>query len=154
MFVDISKYKIVVVGGGVIATRRVNTLVQFADNITVIAPDISHGLRELETTGRIRCVNRGYEDSDLTDADMVLVATNDRKLNYRIVKKCEVSEVEGEKKVVLSVADDRTSCDFYFPAVIQKDDITIGINSGGTDPGRVKDIRKSLERLLEHEFDI
>lgn len=154
MFVDISMYKIIVVGGGSIATRRVKTLVQFADTITVIAPKISDELRELETTGEIHCVSRAYEESDIEDADMVLAATNDRELNRYIAKRCRESEAEWGKKILLSVADDRALCDFYFPAVLQKNDITIGINSGGTDPGRVKKIRRELEGLMKDEFDI
>ena len=60
MFVDISEMKIIVVGGGTIATRRIKTLLQFASDITVIAPDVTDSLKLLETEGKIFLLHREY----------------------------------------------------------------------------------------------
>ena len=148
MFVDISEMKIVAVGGGKIASRRVAVLTQFAGNITVIAPETTESLKELESAGKIHCVRRGYKEADIREADMVLAATNDKQLNHRILTDCRGVEQRRGRKILINVADDRSLCDFYFPSVITRDEIVIGINSSGNNPGKVKQLREKLEGEL------
>ncbi|TCS78340.1 precorrin-2 dehydrogenase/sirohydrochlorin ferrochelatase family protein [Muricomes intestini] len=149
MFVDISEKKIVVVGGGRIAARRVDTLTYFAGNITVIAPEVTRQLLELNEDGRIYCMIREYEKGDIAGADMVLAATDDRQLNHSIADECRVLEREKGRRILFNTADDKDLCDFYFPSVITRDDIVIGINSGGRSPGKVKQVREKLEEKLD-----
>ncbi len=151
MFVDLTQKTIVVIGGGTIATRRVRTLISFTDNLTVIAPEISSALKKYETEGRIHYVNRGYLSEDITGADIVLAATNDTVLNHRIVEECRALEVQGNKKILVNIADDKKKCDFYFPSVIDADGIIIGINSSGRSPTKVKEMRKNLKKILNIE---
>lgn len=148
MFVDISEMKIVAVGGGKIASRRVAVLTQFARNITVIAPETTGSLKELEAAGKIHCVRRGYKEEDIREADMVLAATNNKRLNHRISIDCREVEQRSGRRIMINVADDRSLCDFYFPSVITRDEFVIGINSGGNNPGKVKHLREKLEEEL------
>lgn len=146
MFVDISGMKIVVIGGGNIAARRIRTLLQFASDITVISPEAMEAVRQLEAQGRIRWIPRGYRTEDIQGADMVLAATNDKPLNEQIVRDCREAEQHRGRKILVNAASDKALCDFYFPSIIKQDDIVIGINSGGKDPGKVKAVRERLER--------
>lgn len=148
LFVDISEMKIVMVGGGTIAGRRVKTLTQFSSHITVIAPEISEELKQLEQEGKIRCLYRKYKHSDIAGADMVLTATNNRDINRAVAEECRGEEAETGRTVLVSVADDKTLCDFYFPSVIKTEEAVIGINSGGASPGTVKALRKKLEEII------
>lgn len=146
MFVDISEMKIIVAGGGHIAERRIRTLLKFASDVTVIAPEVTESLKQLEMEGRIICLHREYQTGDIKDADLVLAATNDRSLNQKIAQECREAEQKSGRRILLSTASDRSLCDFYFPSVIMQDEIVIGINSGGKDPGKVKSVRERLER--------
>lgn len=148
MFVDLSEKKIIIVGGGKIAARRAATLTRFASDITVIAPEFSEAMERLAAEEKIRCERRKYRAGDIKEADMVLAATDNRELNHRIAGECRDLERSGGRRILLSVADDRNLCDFYFPSVIQKEEIVIGINSGGSDPGKVKQFRKELEEKM------
>ena len=90
MFVDLSDKKIVVVGGGTIAARRVKTLLSFTRNISVVAAQASPEILELGKAGLIDLRVRPVKRSDFSTAYMVIAATNDRKLNddiYRVCKK-------------------------------------------------------------------
>lgn len=71
MFVDLSDKKIVVVGGGNIATRRIKTLLQFTRNITAVAPKTTMELHELGKAGFCKLINRPVKRSDFTMAFMV-----------------------------------------------------------------------------------
>lgn len=148
LFVDISGMKIVMVGGGTIAARRVRTLTKFSGHITVIAPEISEELKHFLEDGKIQCLCRKYRTGDIEDADMVLAATNQRDLNREVAAECRKVEAKTGRKILLNIADDRTLCDFYFPSVIKKDETIIGINSGGSSPGTVKILREKLEKII------
>ena len=68
MFVDLSDKKIVVVGGGNIATRRIKTLLQFTRNITAVAPKTTMELHELGKAGFVNLINRPVKRSDFAMA--------------------------------------------------------------------------------------
>ena len=145
LFVDLSEKNIVVVGGGTVAARRVETLLTFAGHITVIAPKLQAALVKLETEGKITCLHREYREGDINGAHLVLAATDDREVNRSVKEECRALGQKCGGHILFNAADDRSRCDFYFPAVVQKDEIVIGINSGGKNPGKVKEIRKQLE---------
>ena len=79
-FVDLSGRRVLVVGGGRIAARRVGTLVQFCPNVTVVAPRIHPDIAALN----VAIEERPYRDGDLEGADLVLACTDDADLNAAI----------------------------------------------------------------------
>ena len=121
MFVDLSDKKIVVVGGGNIATRRIKTLLQFTRNITAVAPKTTMELHELGKAGFVNLINRPVKRSDFAMAFMVIAATNDWKLNDEIYRVCK------EQGIYVNVADDKSKCDFYFPGIYMQDEVVVGI---------------------------
>ena len=125
MFIDLSDKKIVVVGGGNIATRRVRTLLQFTRNITAIAPKCTMELQELGKTGYVNLITRPVKRSDFDMAYMVIAATNDWKLN------------------------DKSKCDFYFPGIYMKDEVVVGITASGLDHSRAKKVRIAIQEAME-----
>ena len=126
MFIDLSDKKIVVVGGGNIATRRVRTLLQFTRNITAIA-----------------LITRPVKRSDFDMAYMVIAATNDWKLNDEIYRVCK------EEGIYVNVADDKSKCDFYFPGIYMKDEVVVGITASGLDHIRAKKVRIAIQEAIE-----
>ncbi len=143
LFTDLSEYKIVVVGGGAVALRRVKTLLHFASDLTVVAPKICGELCALASEGKICLLKKKYEREDLYAAHMVLAATDDRAVNEDIYSACKCLGI------LVNVASDQNKCDFQFPSVILEEDMTIGINGGGSDHGKVKETRKKLESCLK-----
>lgn len=151
MFVDISGKRIVIVGGGRIAQRRAETLLEFVEcssDLTVISPALSPGLERLVQEGRI-WYRQQKLDIDrvhfgvLEGAQIVLAATDDQTLNREIVSWCRAHNI------LVNTADDQNLCDFYFPSVTEIDGITVALNSGGRNPGKVKALREKLEEVFE-----
>lgn len=165
MFVDISDKNIVVIGGGHIAARRVNTLLKFTRELTIVSPQLCEELTELvqicSTTGvksaatipcaaeGVRWIPREYTPDCLQGVDIVLAATNQREVNRKIVTDCRLLEQKEQRKILVNTADDKAQCDFYFPSVVQSEEITIGINSGGQAPQKVKEMRKKIQKMLK-----
>lgn len=143
MFVDLSDKKIVVVGGGNIATRRVKTLLKFTRNIKAVAPQMTQELLELGKTGFVETLLRPVRRSDFAEAYMVITATNDHKLNDEIYHICKA---EG---IYVNVADDKEKCDFYFPGVYLQDELVVGITASGQDHKKARRVRVAIEAALE-----
>ena len=145
MFIDLSDKKIVVVGGGNIATRRVRTLLQFTRNITAIAPKCTMELQELGKTGYVNLITRPVKRSDFDMAYMVIAATNDWKLNDEIYRVCK------EEGIYVNVASDKEKCDFYFPGIVRYKEMVIGINASGLDHQKARRVREAIEKVLMEE---
>ena len=143
MFVDISEKKIVVIEAGVIAARRIRTLLAFSGNIHVIASEICEEVLRLKEEQKVHCIRKKFEEQDLAGADIVFAATNNHRLNRQIVCYCNAHGIP------VNTCDQKELCDFYFPSIVIKDEIVIGIGSGGTDPGKVKSVRERIEGMLE-----
>ncbi|MCQ4636375.1 precorrin-6A reductase [Anaerovorax odorimutans] len=147
MFQDLTGKRILVVGGGRIAARRIRILSQYNCLLTVVAPEVLPPVKELERQGLLRLEERPYEEADLEDADIVLAATGDRELNRSIGILCR------QKEITVNVADRKEECDFYFPGVIRHGDLTIGFTAGGKDHALAKKARILIERGLENGLD-
>ena len=143
MFVDLSDKNIIVVGGGKIATRRVNTLLAFTRNIKVVAPKATAELMELAKAGMITLLIRPVKRSDFADAYMAIAATNDRRLNDEIYSLCK------NEGIYVNVSSDREKCDFYFPGIFMQDEIVVGITASGIDHKKARRVREEIQRSLE-----
>ena len=149
VFIDLSEKKVIVIGGGTIATRRIHTLLEFTGKILVVSPEITESLAELYRQGRIEWLPEAYSEGRIKDADMVVAATNQRQINQQIKADCQRIEKESGRQILVSVIDDRDLCDFYFPSIVQNEDVVIGINSGGKSPALTKQMRKEIEGFLK-----
>ena len=141
MFIDLTDRKIFVAGGGRIARRRIEALVKFGADIHVAAPRVCTEIALLAEEGKIKILLREYRPSDLDGMDFAIAATDDREVNRAVYEECR------KRGIPVNVADDKTLCDFYFPALVLTDDVVIGIGSGGESPGRVKEVRQRIEKL-------
>ena len=145
MFVDLSEKKIIVIGGGKIAQRRVNTLLSFADYITVVSPEVTVGLRKKADEGEIVWIKASYcevAEEVFSQADMILAATNDPTCNEEIAKYCR------EKNIPVNVSHKKELCDFYFPAVVVKANVVAGITASGLDHSQARKVRERVEEAL------
>ena len=141
MFIDLTDRKIFVAGGGRIAWRRIEALVKFGADIHVAAPQVCPEIALLAEEGKIKILLREYRPSDLDGMEFAIAATDDREVNRAVYAECR------KRGIPVNVADDKTLCDFYFPALVLTDDVVIGIGSGGESPGRVKEVRQRIEKL-------
>lgn len=156
MFIDISEKTIVVAGGGMVAERRVETLLRFAGEITVIAPEATDKIQKRADEGKICWIKQSFcQDTkesllDITKllktADMVLAATNDTDCNEWIMRMCR------EYGIPVNVSHKKELCDFFFPAVVVKDNVTVGITSGGMNHMQARKVREQIEDVLDGEI--
>lgn len=147
LFVDLTKKSIIVIGAGKIAARRVKSLLPFVGDMKVIAPEVSSEITEMAASseGALVVEQRPFESSDLDGADMVLAVTNDKELNTRIGALCK------EKKILVNVSHEKELCDFYFPGVVQKDNVVIGITASGKDHSEARKVTEQIRAMMEDD---
>lgn len=145
IFIDLSEKEILVAGAGKIAERRVHTLCGFAGRITVVAPEISPGIRADAAKYPITIYERCFAAEDLAGKELVLAATDDRELNRYIYEQCRA------KGIPVNVCSEQSLCDFQFPSIVQKGEVIIGINASGKNHALVKETRRCVEHLMNCE---
>ena len=137
LFVDLTGKKVVLVGGGTIASRRIATLRLFGCEIEVIAPEL-----KCSPEG-IVWKQREYAPGDLEGAYLAVAATGSREVNH------QVGVDAGKLGIPVSVADCEGECTFYFPAVCAGENLIAGVVSGGKDHHRTARAAKAIRRALE-----
>lgn len=144
LFVDLTGKQIRLFGAGRIAARRLRGLVEFGAVVTVVAPEIGETVRELaqEYPQQIKLCQRCYQRGEMEDVVLVLSAVSDPEADQQIYEECR------QKHIPVNLASDQTRCDFYFPALVQQDDLILGISSSGKDHRKVRRVSAWLRRQL------
>jgi len=143
---DIKDRQCLVVGGGSVASRKAKTLMECGAYVTVVSPNFTAALKNLEQTSSITLVQRPYKTNDLDEKFLVIGATNDEKLNRRI-------NADAEKRNMLcNIADVPDICNFILPAIIRRGDLCLAISTSGKSPAFAKKLRKDLEKTFGDEY--
>lgn len=142
MFVDLSQKKVVVVGAGTIAKRRIRTLLEFTNQLVVIAPEVNRELLDLEKNGKIQILRKKYQREDIYDADMVIAATNDSQINTDIYNVCKCTGI------TVNVCSDKHKCDFYFPGIARKENVVIGVTASGDNHRAARETVEKIRKIL------
>jgi len=146
MYMDMSGLRVLVVGGGAIACEKLEKLVEFTKDITVIAPDVSLQTHQLIKDNCLSLYQRVYHQGDINGFDIVIVATDTIELHKSIYE-----ESRGSRVLVNSV-DDTAYCDFIFPSFIKRDDLIVSFSTSGASPAFAKQIRRYFEDVLPQDI--
>ena len=142
LFADLKNRAVLVVGGGVVAERRVSLLLEAGANLTLIAPLLTTNLAELAEDGRFTYLPRTYEDESLEAYWLVVAATDDRVVNARVAAAADAA------KRFCNVVDDQALCSFIMPAIVDRAPVTIAIGSSGHSPVLTRWVKGLIETLL------
>lgn len=142
IFIELAGKKIIVIGGGTIATRRINALLPFGAVITIISPVLSEKLEALCLNKQVKWTQKNYETGDLKDAFMVLACTDSRLINHLIY------EDALKLDCYYNSCDCKEECDFYFPGLATKDNIVIGITANGVNHSQAREVTEEIRALL------
>jgi len=138
---QLANRKVVVVGGGKVATRRVFTFVEAGANVQVISPAVSQSLASAIGRGEVSWTDRGYQTGDLADAWLVQTATGIAAVDDQVFADAEANQIFCLK------GGDPQKATAWAPAVAQVGDVTIAI-SGGGDAKRATALRDEVAAAL------
>lgn len=144
-FVDVENQNCLVVGGGVVALRKIEKLLLFNPNITVVSPKVH---KEISSIKNINIIKRKFDFNDLKEKSFVITATDDKVLNKEIYNSCE------ENNIPVNTVDDKDNCSFIFPALARNNGVTVAISTSGKSPIYAKYLRKKIESLIRDSESI
>ena len=134
--------KILLIGGGFIALEKLEKLVDFTKNITVITKEMTKDFSSFATVHNIFIEKRSYKKGDIDGYDIVIVATDTVEIHKEIYKESRSS------RILVNSVDNTAYCDFIFPSYVKKGDLTISISTGGASPAMAKRLRQYIEKII------
>src|SRR3954451_24380890 len=135
---DLNDVSVLVVGGGRVALRKVEGLLRSSAAVTVVAPSVSDGFRDLG----VRIVERPYESADLDGVRLVITATDVPHVN------AAVAGDATRRGIWVNSAVDPSNCTFTLPAVARDGDVTVAVGTGGASPALASRLRGEIEAFL------
>lgn len=146
-FLDLVRKRVVVVGGGEIATGKVRGLLPCGvDPLIVIAPEVSTSIADHAAQGVLHWQARPYRYGDLADADLAFAATDDRAANATVAREAR------ERGIPVLAVDDIPNCDFIATAIVKREHLTVAISTNGHSPALASHLRRQLERIVSPEW--
>jgi len=146
IFLDLTGRRCVVVGGGAVAEGKVRGLLAANATIALVAPQLTPALRDLVASEQIRHREGEYDASDLEDADLCLVATDDGAINARVAADART------RRILVNAADDPANCDFILPAVVRSGSVVVAASTGGASPALARRLREDLTAFLDEGY--
>jgi len=143
---DIKNRNCLIVGGGAVGTRKVNTLMECGAHVIVVSPDPTPQLTRLVSDGSITLKKRAYRSDDLNGMFLVIGATDDESLNRQISKDAERAHI------LCNIADRPEICNFILPSIVSRGDLVITISTSGKSPALAKHLRQKLETQFGREY--
>jgi uroporphyrin-III C-methyltransferase / precorrin-2 dehydrogenase / sirohydrochlorin ferrochelatase len=142
VFFDLAAQKVLVVGGGEVALRKISLLERSGASITVVAPEIVPELMQRAAAGKVKLALREFAPGDLDGARLVIVATSRRAVNRWI------ANLSDARNIPVNVVDDAQASRFIVPAIIDRDPVLVAVSTGGTSPVLARRLREQLEALI------
>ena len=142
IFLDLNGRRVVIIGGGSVATRKAETILGTGARLVVVAPRLDEMIRNVCAGSKAELIESKYSKDYIGRATLVIAATNDEALNRQIYKDCQ------ELEILCNVVDSPKLCDFYVPAVVQRGDLQIAVGTDGKSPAYAGHLRKKLENIF------
>ncbi|HET9215762.1 MAG TPA: bifunctional precorrin-2 dehydrogenase/sirohydrochlorin ferrochelatase [Terriglobia bacterium] len=142
LFIDLRARHVLVVGGGDVAERKVDSLIQAEASVTVVAPDLTPRLQKLQESGAIRAIRRKFDEADMEDALLVISATDDPDTQNR------VAAVARARKILVNTVDQPKLCDFIVPAIVRRGDLVAALSTSGKSPVLAATLKAKMEAII------
>ena len=146
VFLDLKDKECLVVGAGSVGKRKIQILCKATPKkILVVDPYVSKDFQK-SLPKFVEVKNREFQEKDLDNKFLVIVATNNLELNKRISKLCH------DRNILCNVVDRPNLCSFIVPSIVDKDVIEIAISTGGKSPAMSRYLKKIIENAIGDEL--
>jgi precorrin-2 dehydrogenase/sirohydrochlorin ferrochelatase len=147
MFVDLEGRRCLVVGGGPVATEKVEKLLDHGAAVRLVTPEMTPELEAIAAGGRLHELHRRtYRPEDLEGCFLVIAATNLDAINRMVWQDAEA------RNMLCNVVDVPPLCNFIVPSIVRRGELALAISTGGASPVVAKHIRRELEATYGQEW--
>lgn len=145
--IELNNERCLIAGGGTVAYRKVCSMLEFGAVVTVVSPEFCPELLELaEHPARLTLIKRCVQPQDIDSAFVVIMATDDEKVNHEMAELCR------QQRILVNVVDVKADCGFYFPAIIKDKEVVISVSTGGQSPVLAGTIKRNIESHLGRSY--
>lgn len=139
VFLNVKERRCAVIGGGAIAERKVQGLLECGALVTVISPQLTVVLGDLASRGLVNWKAREYKAGDLKGAFLAVAATDNPEVHKDVAREAE------RLGVLLNVIDATDLCTYITPAVVRRGEVSVAISTGGLSPALARRLREEME---------
>ena len=141
------RQRVLLVGAGAVATRKLGALRAAGARITVVAPEATAEIAELDLTGDVRWHERAYRRGEVASYRLAVTATGHPEVDHRVF--LDADAAGGW----VNSADDPANCTFTLPAVLRRGDLTVTVSTNGRSPALASWLRRRLDARLGPDLD-
>lgn len=147
IYMNLRQRRVLVVGGGEVAARKVALLNQAGAEVVVVAPDLGRTLGEMHQSGAVTWMQREFEPLDLAgDWTLIYAATDQSEVNR------QVSDEAKKRNLAVNVVDNPELCTFIMPAIVDRSPVIAAVSTGGASPVLSRLIRARLESTVPASY--
>ncbi len=150
IFLKVHELNILLVGGGAVATEKLQFLLKSSPkaHVTVVSKAFSLDFLEIASQAdTVTLIEEAYHEKYLGGKHLVIAATDDKTVNKQVQRDSK------ERYLLVNVADTPDLCDFYLGGIVTKGNLKIAISTNGKSPTTAKRLRQFLEDVLPEEID-
>ena len=146
LFADLQGRRVLVIGGGEVAERKVRLLLEAGAAVTIVAPELNDTLDALVRDGRVSLLASRFEPAHLAGVLLAVAATDDRAVNAAVAAAGRV------RNVLVNVVDDAELSSYIVPAIVDRSPLVIAVSTGGAAPVLARLVRAKLEVAIDESF--
>lgn len=140
VFIELEGQSVLIVGGGRMAADKAQKLLGYGPYFTVIAPEICPALAKMPG---MTLLWRAFAAGDIRDTyAFVIAATDDNAVNREVAKLCRM------RHIPVNVVDTPAECSFFFPSLVRRGPLSIGISTSGASPAAAVRVKNEIEQAL------
>jgi len=142
VFLSLKDKHCIIIGGGTIAERKADSLLNAKARVTIVSPQLTTHLAYLVKEEQLHYIERHYQEHDIKDAFLVVAATDQADVNQLI------AEYANTNNILVNVVDNLSLCNFIVPSVLDRSPVTVAVSTGGASPVLARQLRMKLESMI------
>jgi len=146
VFLDAKTISAMVIGGGEVATRKIELLLKSTTNITVMSENVCASVERLINLNQLTWLRHNYQTGHLVDINLVIAATDIMSVNKAIYQEAT------PLNILTNVVDQPELCTYITPAIIDRSPMIIALSSSGSSPILIRMLREQIEKTLPQAY--
>ncbi|EAD7602447.1 bifunctional precorrin-2 dehydrogenase/sirohydrochlorin ferrochelatase [Listeria monocytogenes] len=139
IMLDITRRKVVIIGGGKVALRKIMGLLDAGADILVVGLKILPEIKALD----VQIMEEAYRSEHLKSAFMIFICTDNLEVNQLVLR----DRTPGQ---LVNDTTNQANSDFFNMATVTKNELTVGISTGGNNPGYAKKVKREVSELVDN----
>lgn len=146
VFVDANYITAMIIGGGEVASRKIELLLKSTTNITIMSKDVCASVERLINLHQLTWLKHNYQIDHIAHINLVIAATDDALINQA------VAEEARALNILTNVVDQPELCTYITPAIIDRSPMIIALSSSGSAPILIRMLREQIEKTLPQGY--